>query len=466
MALLFLIGLSASTPDAQVVPASEVVAKIKAGQPANFDNYTIEGYLNLSTLVIDEVVHFNNTIFQDSVNCNFTTFGKVAYFISSTFKADAYFRSSNFNDEIAYFRSSNFNGTAYFRSSNFEGYAYLGDSNFKGYANFEFSNFKGYANFGFSNFKGYADFRYSKFNSTADFWDSNFKGYADFKYSNFNGDNYFGYSNFKGDADFGYSNFKGDVEFYSSRFNGTAFFLDSKFNGSAFFVESVFNKKANFYEAKFNGSGDFIESQFVGEALFENASFKKTLYLTRTRYDKLYIRWYNISRLDFDDAAYMSLLKNFKDLGYFEDYDSCYYQYRKEHREQPWPLVKGIDLPLRKVIDVFLDWFYGYGTKPLNALYFSIATIIAFGLYWNWIGLGKREWPPIARSEGHLLWNAMIFSLTVFLSGTKLFIDPPDVPILQGRSQSFIRKAFTAERAFGALFSILFFLAIESTIVR
>jgi len=29
------------------------------------------------------------------------------------------------------------------------------------------------------------------------------------------------------------------------------------------------------------------------------------------------------------NASYMSLMKNFKDLGYFEDYDSCYFQYRK-----------------------------------------------------------------------------------------------------------------------------------------
>jgi len=32
----------------------------------------------------------------------------------------------------------------------------------------------------------------------------------------------------------------------------------------------------------------------------------------------------------------MSLMKNFKDLGYYEDYDGCYYNYRVAHRKVPW----------------------------------------------------------------------------------------------------------------------------------
>jgi len=58
------------------------------------------------------------------------------------------------------------------------------------------------------------------------------------------------------------------------------------------------------------------------------------------------------------------------------------------------------------------------------------------------------------------------FSITVFLSGTRLFIDPPEIPKIKGRSRSMIKKAFVLERILGALFSILFFLAISGTVIR
>ena len=54
VALLFMVGLSASMPEGRVVPASEVIAKIKAGEPAEFDNHTIVGNLNLSALKIED----------------------------------------------------------------------------------------------------------------------------------------------------------------------------------------------------------------------------------------------------------------------------------------------------------------------------------------------------------------------------------------------------------------------------
>jgi len=95
----------------------------------------------------------------------------------------------------------------------------------------------------------------------------------------------------------------------------------------------------------------------------------------------------------------MSLMKNFKDLGYFEDYDSCYFQYRREHRSQPWPAVNHWEAGIRKVIDYPLEWFYGYGTKPLNAFLFSLGIIIIFGGFWGALGLGGAKGPDQRRSK-------------------------------------------------------------------
>jgi hypothetical protein len=172
------------------------------------------------------------------------------------------------------------------------------------------------------------------------------------------------------------------------------------------------------------------------------------------------------------------LLKNFKDLGYFEDYDSCYFEYRKERRCHPWPLVGDVEETLiRKPIDWFLQVAYGYGTKPLNALLFSLGTISAFGVFWCLIGFGKPEEALDIYSLADagpddmleiLTFNVevLVFSATVFLSGTRLFIEPPPLPKIMGRSRSLIRGAFIFERVLGALFSILFFLAISGTVVR
>jgi len=62
--------------------------------------------------------------------------------------------------------------------------------------------------------------------------------------------------------------------------------------------------------------------------------------------------------------------------------------------------------------------------------------------------------------------DILAFSATVFLSGTRLFIDPPPLPKIEGRSRSLIKKAFILERVLGALFSVLFFIAISGTIAR
>jgi uncharacterized protein YjbI with pentapeptide repeats len=398
------IRLSAGLPEDRVIPASEVEAKIKAGEAAKFDNCAIVGDLNLSALTIEQPVHFNYTVFQNSVN-----------FESTIFNSDAYFGYSDFN------------GTAYFRNSTF-----------KGYANFDDSDFKGDADFWHSTFNR-ANFNESEFNRYTNFGDSNFNGYATFWYSNFNGYATFRYSNFKDDADF---------------------------EGSGFY------KEANLNDVVFNRNVSFISSQFKGDALFENTTFKSELSLTRARYDKLFIRWNNITRLAYDDSAYMSLMKNFKDLGYLEDYDSCYFQYRKEHRGQPWPAVNDVEEWSRKLIDYPLQWFYGYGTKPFNAVIISVVIIVIFGIFWKVLGLGGPQDLTNASLQPGEEWldgditDILGFSVTVFLSGTRFFIDPPALPRIEGRSRSLIKKAFILERLLGALFSILFFIAISGTIVR
>jgi hypothetical protein len=192
------------------------------------------------------------------------------------------------------------------------------------------------------------------------------------------------------------------------------------------------------------------------------------VFLTREKFnDKLYVRWSSFKKgLGYDDAAYQLLIENFKRIGLFTDADNCYYAFRKE---------QFLNQNQRSDAMIYLfnggAWLsYGFGKRPLYPLIWSI---IIIALYTGiWISIGSKdsrdevdEYAPIKRWPQSLS-DAIIFSATVFLSGTKLFVDPPAIPEINGVSRSFIKKAFTIERLLGALFSVLFFLAVTGMIIK
>ena len=479
--LLLVIGLSAGMSDDRVIAASEVLAKIKAGETAEFDNYTIVGDLNLSALKIEDAVHFNHTIFQNSVNFNYTSFNGPVYFWSSAFNGPAYFVSSVFNGP-AYFDYSAFTDPAYFGSSAFTGPAYFGSSAFTGPAYFEYSDFNDSAYFPLSAFNNGAYFQSSAFTGPADFIFSAFNGPADFKFSAFNDGAYF----------------------QSSAFNGIADFSSSAFNGHADFRSSAFNDTADFRYSAFNDIADLSNSKLKGDAFFYGSTFKKELDLTLTEYNNLYIRWNKDNRLVYDDTAYQSLIENLRKLGFTADADNCYYQFRVGQFLHQNP----IEDPLISIFNFGAWIFYGFGKRPIYPFIWSIFSVGLFGVFWIAIGLAS---PMDAISKYNLNkgWSHRLFSLilipiifivwrmiglekskraideydqvgnwptkireafgfsaTVFLSGTKFFVDPPVIPVLPGRSQSLIKRTFLLERLLGAFFSILLFLAVGATIVR
>jgi len=507
-----MIGLSAGTTEENIIQANAVETIILAGESAEFDNCTIVGDLNLSGLIIEKPVHFNHTIFQDTVMFNSTAFKGDAYFWNSAFNGTAYFWNSAFNSDAcfrnsafnsdAYFWNSAFNGTACFWNSVFNSNAYFWNSAFNDYAYFGNSAFNGYAYFANSAFNGYADFGNSAFNGYAYFGNLAFNGYAYFGNLTFNGNADFGNSVFNDYAYFGHSAFKGDAYFGNSAFNGYAVFENSAFNGDADFVEVQFCKETDFDDSQFNGTTSFNCSRFKEDAFFEGSDFNCTIYLIRTKYEKMFIRWSSIKDIAYDDAAYLSLMENFKKLGYFEDYNDCYYEYRNEHRDHDrggkYHGMNPVEEWARKQIDVVLEIFYGYGKKPLYPLGWAIGTVLLFGIIWMIGGLKaddnetddnkSRQYLRKSiieksdsnkeivsknqstgcdwRNEIRILAGAMIFSATIFLSGTRLFIDPPDLPTMPRWTRFQTKAAFTTERILGAFFSVLFFLSIGATIVR
>ena len=468
----------------RVVPAQEILDKIERGEPVEYDHVIVEGNLNLRELDLPKIkmkrtsheiewlgLDENATMVSSSIEIRYSTINSLA-FVDSIFSDKVDFRGSCING--VNLKGSEFNSDADFGSSTFNDYAGFWGLEFNGYANFRDSEFNGNALFMGSTFNGYADFQDSDFNDDADFGGSTFNGYADFRDSGFNYD-----------ANFWSSTFKGYADFRDSDFNGTAYFWGSDFNISNF-PSAQFNKPVYFDDAKFGKSTSFNDSRFKEDALFEGAFFNGPLFLTRTKYDRLYIRWKNIKELAYDDAAYLALLENFKKLGYVEDYDACYYEYRRLHRDQPWSgryhALHPAEEWLRKKIDLGLQAFYGYGKKPIWPLLWSAGTILLFGLIWRRAGVdggksrggiferfspsGEKKEKISLEEQLGALGGAILFSATLFLSGTRLFVDPPAMPKLEGWLAPHARSFFVAERVLGAFFSILFFLAVSGTVVR
>jgi hypothetical protein len=147
---------------------------------------------------------------------------------------------------------------------------------------------------------------------------------------------------------------------------------------------------------------------------------KRNLSLNKTKFERFYIRWSNLYDplnrkwkpwkignciLAYDDATYLSLIDNFKKLGFFEDADSCYYYYRMKRRG---------DLPKAyHPFDLLLWLIYEYGVKPLRPLMGIVFLLLAFGAMYSHFGV-----------VGNSTLDAFNTSLIVSLSGTKLIEDP------------------------------------------
>ena len=302
-----------------------------------------------------------------------------------------------------------------------------------------------------------------------------FSGIADFSSSTFSGDVKFCDSTFDDDAYFSYATFKKLAFFENSTFNGDADFFYSTFNDNARFCYSTFKEFAFFENSTFNGDADFFYSTFKGYVFFENVTFHGKLGLTGTSYNRLYVRWNNIKKcLFYDDSSYLVIIKNFKDLGYFEDSDNCYFQYRKDRRGQPWPCDYPLEEPARKFIDFLAEWSYGYGTRPANPFIWSLLLILLFGLTWRYLGFnnGRNDGSNRSNLRSILIalkpfgFSAAVFLSSVWFLGGWFLIGIPEIPDMPGRSKCLAKHIFSLERILGAIFTGLFLLAISRTVIR
>ncbi|MCX6678494.1 MAG: pentapeptide repeat-containing protein [Methanothrix sp.] len=398
-----------------VIIAGDLFLNIDQYTPIRITNSVFRDNVSCKGVTFYGDVNFENTIFQRNAIFNETKFMTAANFNGSRFLGEASFNMSRFTDG-GNFDFTYFNGLADFAGVWFDKFATFYNATFMGEIQFPFSEFNGaYANFESAQCIGDVYFYGSQFNSYSTFADARLEKNADFhatKYSNGVG---FFHAQFLGQADFARSHFIEDSIFSQAHFNDVASFLNAKFDGPVFFNDTVFGKDADFDNAQFQAPTDMSYIAFEGDLkmnstkiagmVFDGSTFSggSRLYLAKADINRFIVSWSQIRDiLSFDTAAYLSLIKNYKDLGQGNDANECYYEYRYLNQARK-------PIGFSKILDELAWLSCGYGVRPHYALLCGMVIILIFSIIY-WLGRGVEGFHDI---HGHQLMVASLFYSTI-----------------------------------------------------
>ncbi len=368
----------------------------------------VESRINITNSEIQGDVRFDGVLLQKDVCFKYTNFTKNVSFLEANFSCCADFERAVFSDD-ANFRGAKFSDFSDFGGAEFSSNANYKHAVFNNIAVFGTAVFNGDANFGSAVFSVvYANFSETVFNGAAYFWGAEFYGESDFRGAVFSGKGILGLcadfmdTNFIGPIAYFYrANFSGDSNFMGAVFSGDAIFLEANFGGKSNFLAD-FGGDASFGRCKFSGDADFRGACFSDDVSFEDSSFDRanlmledareirilrlsnstfenesTISLKGTDYDRLYVHWDQIKDgFVYNGEAYLTLIKNFRNIEYFEDADDCYYQYRRERQSmRSW-------LEVAKYTDI-LGWVTcGYGVRPGYTLVLGLFVVLVSAVYY------------------------------------------------------------------------------------
>jgi len=439
----------ADPPSTGQVLASEILDLASEGQPVHYQDTTIVGDLNLSALpegrakAALELINctlgdasFSNVIFEGDVVLVADRFGNVS-FDQAVFEKGAHFGASTFDGasfagvifrKPAVFDASLIRGPCSFIDAQFNadtsfnyvvfhdvdfnysrlaGYSFFCDAQFLGNASFSDMDFGGTADFGSANFSGRACFIRSEFDSGASFTDALFQGPAQF-----------GLTGFSGLSSFGNATFLQEANFALDTFSDAAYFSGARFLDTALLALVKFEDIASFQQASFAGDlilkGSSISTLLMDDGLWAPDS---RIILNDSSFVRLKVHWKDLSgHLVWDPGSYLALVNNYRNLGWSQDEDDCYYQYRYlDQNQKPLGFSKAIDI---------LAWLTcGYGVRPSYSVVWSLLTILAFALvFWQGDGIRRSARPlqgPAEKDsvpERVTFRNALFFSTMIFLS--------------------------------------------------
>jgi hypothetical protein len=414
----------------QEVSAAQILTEIESNQAVAFDNVSISGNLDLSKLTgpIRQQFKITNSTILGPANFAEVTFGELLDLRGTTFRDNVSFAKAQFQGD-ANFAGTNFSADTDFRFAKFERAVSFGNVRFGGVVSYANAQFDGNTIFEGADFLGDAKFDLVQFSRPVTFMSALFSGDTSITNSQFGGTAIFMDSKFKGSASFAGTRFVSDVIFRSSRFNkGSSFGLTS-FGGFSDFANVIFDSVAFFPASKFADNAYFIEAEFnqdldledarINSMQLDNATFgtDSMINLKGADFTRLAVPWSTIKdRLEFNGAAYLALVKNYKNLERFDDADDCYFQYRQISRDnEPWGWSKLSDV---------ISWLScGYGVRVSYTAFWCFFTILFFGVVF-WAGNGMRRFEHIGleipgcadaiQKQRVSLVDAMYFSVAMF----------------------------------------------------
>jgi hypothetical protein len=217
-----------------------------------------------------------------------------------------------------------------------------------------------------------------------------------------------------------------------------------------------------------------LESVFAHNVQLSGASFapNSRITLQHAEFTKIEARWPVLEgRLVYNGAAYLALVRSYKNMEWFDDADDCYYRYRKSAQREKNILVYG-ELSHRgipsinwsKALDILALISCGYGVRPRHTVFLSIILIALFGIAF-WIGEGVVE-EPIEQSTGRVfislsdqgfcLVDGLYFSAMVFTAKTQVKWYPVGL----------FRYVATIESILGWLLMALLLVTLGRTMIR
>ncbi|MCX6719321.1 MAG: pentapeptide repeat-containing protein [Candidatus Taylorbacteria bacterium] len=425
-------------PQYEVIAAEDIQAKINGSQ-VSYDQAYIVGDLDLANRefksfritnsVIEGNASFSNVIFSEKTEFKNTSFLKSALFYKTRFNGEAgfekshFYQAANFSEsrfsDGATFDGATFEKQAIFLTAKFANFGSFNKAKFYGPAEFYLSQFDGiYANFGSTQFREKADFVGTQFTSFLSFVKSKMEKDADFHASTFSGGVNFGEMTCQGSARFDRSYFGKDSQFCSINFSNNADFRSVTFDESSFFKDTRFGGDALFDNAQFNSPSDFNGTRFgkdlamnstkISTMVFDGAIFNSSsrLFLSKADINRLMIRWELIKNiLVYDSSAYLSLVRNYRDLGLSEAED-CYYQYRKITQDlKSWEPSK--------ILDILAYITCGYGVRVERPLLCSLFVILGC-MAALWIGDGLKH--HAIKDQKTSIYDSLYYCLAIFFT--------------------------------------------------
>jgi hypothetical protein len=365
-----------------------------------FENCEIKGNISLGLAVFKKPVIFRSTRFSGNTNFAKSKFDNDCIFSDSEFKMRAQFDRVNFTNSPDFRRAqfentANFEGSVFQRAAYFIGTKFLDDAIFRGSSSkgplyFTNAEFDKSAIFSQANFENGFKFQSAKFLYISEFEDGVAGGDTNFMESSFGNDANFHNVTFQRDARFDSAEFQHVAKFSNSTFGRDAIFTGSKFDGPADFSYTnflgisrfdgaEFNKIVKFINSHFSKNVSFFNAYFDRDGRFEGASFGSSLNLTDATFSRLALSWEEIrDHLVRNKGTNISLINNYKSMGWIKDRNQCYYDYRNERRiSSAWGPSRALDSA---------SWLYwGYGVRPYDALRSIFLIIIIFAIIYYWL---------------------------------------------------------------------------------